>query len=104
MLYRLQNPAPGRPVTSPYGMRKHPISGAIRKHRGIDYGGTFDVLAAGDGVVHKISYNGNKKTGGGHVVILKHANDCYTVYYHGAQSTKLRVGERVVAGQFIYQS
>lgn len=104
MLYRLQNPAPGRPVTSPYGMRKHPISGAIRKHRGIDYGGTFDVLAAGDGVVQKVSYNGNKRTGGGHVVIIKHANDCYTVYYHGAQATKLRVGERVVAGQFIYKS
>ena len=104
MLYRLSNPAPGRPVTSPYGMRKHPITGAIRKHRGIDYGGTFDVLSAGDGIVRKISYNGNKRTGGGHVVIIKHANDCYTVYYHGAHKTALRKGQRVKKGDLIYLS
>jgi hypothetical protein len=85
-------------------MRKHPITGAIRKHRGIDYGGTFDVLSAGDGIVHKISYNGNKRTGGGHVVIIKHANDCYTVYYHGAHKTALRKGQRVKTGEFIYKS
>jgi murein DD-endopeptidase MepM/ murein hydrolase activator NlpD len=102
---KLYNPAPGRKVTSPYGPRRHPISGAIgQMHRGIDYGGVFDVLSAGDGIVHKISYNGNKKTGGGHVVIIKHATKLFTVYYHGAHVTKLRVGERVKAGQFIYRS
>jgi len=85
-------------------MRKHPISGANQKHRGIDYGGTFDVLSAGDGVVHKISYNGNKRTGGGHVVIIKHANDCFSVYYHGAHRTRLNVGDRVRAGQIVYRS
>jgi murein DD-endopeptidase MepM/ murein hydrolase activator NlpD len=102
---RLSNPAPGRRITSPYGPRVHPITGQVgRKHRGIDYGGTFDVLSAGDGIVHKISYNGNKRTGGGHVVIIKHANDLYTVYYHGAHRTGLRVGERVTVGQFVYRS
>jgi murein DD-endopeptidase MepM/ murein hydrolase activator NlpD len=102
---RLSNPAPGRRITSPYGPRVHPITGQVgRVHRGIDYGGTFDVLSAGDGIVHKISYNGNKRTGGGHVVIIKHANDLYTVYYHGAHRTGLRVGERVTAGQFVYRS
>jgi len=104
MLYRLSQPAPGRPITSPYGMRRHPISGAMRKHRGIDYGGTFDVLSAGDGVVHKVSYNGNKRTGGGHVVIIKHANDCFTVYYHGAHRTRLPEGARVKTGDLIYRS
>jgi murein DD-endopeptidase len=102
---KLYNPAPGRRVTSPYGPRRHPISGAIGKmHRGIDYGGTFDVLSAGDGIVHKISYNGNKKTGGGHVVIIKHATKLFTVYYHGAHATRLKVGDRVKAGDFIYRS
>ena len=105
MLYRLSNPAPGRPVTSPYGPRRHPISGQLGKmHRGIDYGGTFDVLSAGDGVVHKVSYNGNKRTGGGHVVIIKHATDCFTVYYHGAYKSPLKVGQRVSAGDVIYRS
>lgn len=102
---RLSNPAPGRPITSPYGPRTHPITGQVgRLHRGIDYGGTFDVLAAGDGIVTRVSYNGNKRSGGGHVVIIKHANDLYTVYYHGAHRTALRVGERVTAGQFVYRS
>ena len=105
MLYRLQNPAPGRPVTSPYGPRRHPISGQPGKmHRGIDYGGVFDVLSAGDGVIHKVSYNGNKRTGGGHVVIIKHATDCFTAYYHGAYKTPLKVGQRVEAGDVIYRS
>jgi murein DD-endopeptidase MepM/ murein hydrolase activator NlpD len=102
---KLYNPAPGRKITSPYGPRRHPISGAIGKmHRGIDYGGTFNVISAGDGIVHKVSYNGNKRTGGGHVVIIKHATRLFSVYYHGAQATGLKVGDRVKAGQFIYRS
>lgn len=99
----LQNPAPGRPVTSPYGYRIHPISKKRKLHRGTDYGGTFDVLAAGDGVVSFISYNGNKRTGGGHVVKIDHG-DCVTVYYHGREATHLRVGQRVQAGDKIYFS
>jgi murein DD-endopeptidase MepM/ murein hydrolase activator NlpD len=102
---KLFNPAPGRPVTSPYGPRRHPITGQLGKmHRGIDYGGTFDVLSAGDGIVHKVSYNGNKINGGGHVVIIKHATNLFTVYYHGAHATSLKVGDRVRKGQFIYRS
>jgi murein DD-endopeptidase MepM/ murein hydrolase activator NlpD len=102
---KLYNPAPKRPITSPYGPRRHPITGEVgRMHRGIDYGGTFDVLAAGDGIVHKISYNGNKRSGGGHVVILKHGTRLFTVYYHGAHRTRLNVGDRVKAGDVIYRS
>jgi len=102
---KLYNPAPKRPVTSPYGPRKHPITGQIGKmHRGIDYGGTFDVLAAQDGIVHKVSYNGNKKTGGGHVVIIKHGTKLFTVHYHGAHKTHLKKGDRVMAGDVIYRS
>lgn len=102
---RLQHPAPKRPVTSPYGPRRHPITGEVgRMHRGIDYGGTFNVLAAGDGVVHKVSYNGNPRTGGGHVVIIKHGTRFFTVYYHGAHRTHLNKGDRVKAGDFIYRS
>ena len=99
----LYNPAPGRPVTSPYGYRIHPISKVRKLHRGTDYGGTFDVLAAGDGVVSFISYNGNKRTGGGHVVKIDHG-DCVTVYYHGREATHLKIGQRVKAGDKIYVS
>jgi murein DD-endopeptidase MepM/ murein hydrolase activator NlpD len=101
---KLSNPAPGRPITSPYGPRRHPITGELgRLHRGIDYGGRFRVLAAGPGVVSKISYNGNKTSGGGHVVIIDHG-EIHTVYYHGATRTALKVGDRVNTGDFIYLS
>ena len=100
---KLVCPAPGRKITSPYGPRIHPISRQVGKmHRGIDYGGQFNVVSAGDGIVTKVSYNGNKRTGGGHVVIIKHANNLFTVYYHGRERTKLKVGDRVIAGQFVY--
>lgn len=98
---RLNNPAPGRPVTSPYGMRKHPITGAWKKHHGTDYGGTFKVLCAGDGIVNHIGWS---PRGGGHVVIIKHATNLYTVYYHGREKTGLRKGERVRAGDLVYTS
>jgi len=100
---KLVCPAPGQKITSPYGPRIHPISRQVGKmHRGIDYGGQFNVVSAGDGIVTKVSYNGNKRTGGGHVVIIKHANNLFTVYYHGRERTKLKVGDRVIAGQFVY--
>ena len=100
---KLVCPAPGQKITSPYGPRIHPISKQVGKmHRGIDYGGQFNVVSAGDGIVTKVSYNGNKRTGGGHVVIIKHANNLFTVYYHGREATKLKVGDRVIAGQFVY--
>lgn len=89
---------------SPYGMRKNPVTGVYKKHRGVDVGGTFPVTSAGEGIVTKVSYNGNKRSGGGHVVIIKHATNLFTVYYHGAQATKLKVGDRVKAGDFIYTS
>lgn len=104
---KLQNPWPSdRTINSGsyYGTRKNPVTGQIKKHRGVDVGGTFPVTAAGDGIVKKVSYNGNKRTGGGHVVIIEHGPRLYTVYYHGREATKLKVGQRVKAGDFIYTS
>lgn len=99
---KIYNPAPGRPITSPYGPRTHPITGQKGKmHHGIDYGGSFNVLAAQDGIVEHIGWS---PKGGGHVVILKHASDFYTVYYHGAHKTPLKKGDRVKAGDFIYRA
>lgn len=99
---KIYNPAPGRKVTSDYGPRTHPITGQKGKmHHGIDYGGTFNVLAAQDGIVEHIGWS---PRGGGHVVILKHGTRFYTVYYHGAHKTPLKKGDRVKAGDFIYRA
>jgi murein DD-endopeptidase MepM/ murein hydrolase activator NlpD len=98
---KLINPAPGRPVTSPYGWRIHPITKKRAFHRGTDFGGTFDVLAAAPGTVAHIGWS---PKGGGHTVIIEHERDLYTVYYHGAHRTKLNVGARVNTGDLIYRS
>jgi len=100
---RLSNPWPAdRSINkhSPYGWRIHPISGKRKFHQGVDVAGSFPVTAAGDGVVGHIGFS---RTGGGHVVGIDHGA-VWTFYYHGAQATKLKKGQRVEAGDFIYIS
>jgi hypothetical protein len=99
---KLINPAPGRKVTSPYGPRTHPITGQSGKmHHGIDFGGSFDVLAAGDGIINHVGWS---PKGGGHVVIIQHATKLFTVYYHGKHATRFKVGDRIKAGEVVYKS
>jgi len=83
-----------------YGMRRHPISGRIAKHRGVDVGGKYPVTAAGPGVISHIGWS---PTGGGHVVGINHGK-IYTYYYHGAHRTNLKKNQRVNTGDFIYTS
>lgn len=99
---KLQNPWPdGKRVTSPFGPRRDPISGKPGTiHRGVDVAGRFPVTAAGPGIVVHIGYSPN---GGGNVVIIDHGS-IHTVYYHGRTKTELKKGQRVDAGQFIYES
>ena len=100
---RLQAPWPAdRSINknSPYGWRVHPISGKRKFHQGVDVAGSFPVTAAGDGVVGHIGFS---RTGGGHVVGIDHGA-VWTFYYHGAQATRLRRGQRVEAKDFIYTS
>jgi murein DD-endopeptidase MepM/ murein hydrolase activator NlpD len=95
---RLSSPAPGRRITSPYGPRRHPITGQLGKmHRGIDYGGRFEVLSAGHGVVAREGFD----RGAGNWVVIDHGS-VHTVYYHGAERTRLKRGDRVQAGDFIF--
>jgi hypothetical protein len=100
---RLVQPWPDGHTINPngkYGMRRHPITGRQAKHRGIDVAGVFPVTSAGPGVVAHIGWS---PRGGGHVVIIDHGQ-VHTAYYHGAHRTRLRVGQRVEAGDFIYTS
>jgi hypothetical protein len=100
---KLVNPWPAdRRVTSGYGPRRHPISGKPGvMHRGVDVSGRYSVTSAGEGIVHSKGYNAK---GGGHWVKIDHGSGVYSVYYHGAQATKLNKGDRVEAGTFIYTS
>jgi len=56
---------PGESIRSEWGMRKHPITGKRKKHRGVDVGYNGYIYAPADGtVVHK-GASLNKRTGGG---------------------------------------
>jgi murein DD-endopeptidase MepM/ murein hydrolase activator NlpD len=101
---RLLKPWPDPHKVNPngrYGNRRHPISGRTQKHRGLDVGYNGFIYAPADGdVVHK-GVNLNKKTGGGYTLIVKHASDLYTVYYHLREPSSLAVGAKVRLGDIL---
>ena len=72
---KLSNPWPaGETIRSVADgvMRKHPITGRRKKHRGVDVGYNGPIYAPADGkVVHK-GASLNKRTGGGYTLILEH--------------------------------
>jgi hypothetical protein len=69
----------------------------------VDYGGSFPVLSAGDGVVAAIGAN-MSRTGFGHWVRINHGSGIFTFYAHGAHATRLRRGQRVRAGDLIFRA
>jgi murein DD-endopeptidase MepM/ murein hydrolase activator NlpD len=101
---RLLKPWPDPHTVNPngkYGNRRHPISGRIKKHRGLDVAYSGLIYAPADGeVVHKGAAL-NKRTGGGYTLIVKHAPDLYTVYYHLREPSKLAVGAKVRTGDVL---
>ena len=102
---KLQPPWPAKysiNARSPYGPRKHPITGRVKMHHGVDVAmpvGTELVAPADGEVVHKGS-----GASGGFTLIVKHAADLYTVYYHLAKPSMLSKGAQVRAGQLIAYS
>jgi murein DD-endopeptidase MepM/ murein hydrolase activator NlpD len=101
---RLLKPWPDPYTVNPngkYGNRRHPITGRIKKHRGLDvaYSGLIYAPANGE-VVHKGAAL-NKSTGGGYTLIVKHAADLYTVYYHLREPSELAVGAKVSTGEVL---
>lgn len=85
-------------VTSDYGTRVVPTSGASSNHKGIDIGaaGGADIVAAADGTVKAASYS----SAAGNYVMIDHGGGLYTVYMH-ASSLLVSQGQTVTAGQVI---
>ena len=87
---------------SPYGWRVHPITRKRTFHHGVDVAlpiGT-PLTAPADGVVvHK-----GVSPSGGNTLIIKHADDLYTVYYHLQKPSHRGLPELVKAGDLIAYS
>ena len=74
----MKTPINGAKLSSPFGMRKHPIDGYNKMHRGTDFAAPTGtpIMASGDGVVKKAGWCG----GGGNCVKIKHNSTYQTVY------------------------
>jgi murein DD-endopeptidase MepM/ murein hydrolase activator NlpD len=88
-------------ITSPFGIREHPILGDHRLHAGVDLGvpiGTL-VRAAGSGVVRRAGSD----SANGRAIVLDHGRGVVTIYCHN-EELLVREGQRVTRGQVIARS
>ena len=96
----MKTPINGARLSSPFGMRKHPIDGFNKMHRGTDFAapkGT-PIMASGDGIIKKAGWCG----GGGNCVKIKHNSTYQTVYAHMSKFARgIKAGVRVKQGQTI---
>ena len=96
----MKTPINGARLSSSFGMRKHPILGYNKMHKGTDFAapeGT-PIMASGDGVIMKAGWCG----GGGNCVKIKHNKTYQTIYAHMKNFSKLAIpGNRIKQGQII---
>jgi murein DD-endopeptidase MepM/ murein hydrolase activator NlpD len=92
---------PSAPVTSAFGVRRHPILGGRRLHAGIDLGvpaGT-EVRAAAAGIVRRASEDAVS----GLALVIDHGSGVTTAYLHNAE-LRVRKGDRVSQNQVVARS
>ena len=96
----MKTPINGAKLSSAFGMRKHPIDGYNKMHRGTDFAapkGT-PIMASGDGIVVRARWCG----GGGYCIKIKHNSTYSTIYAHMSKFAKgIRKKVRVKQGQII---
>jgi len=96
----MKTPINGARLSSSYGMRKHPIDGFNKMHRGTDFAapkGT-PIMASGNGIIKKVGWCG----GGGNCIKIKHNSTYETVYAHMSKFARgIKNGVRVKQGQTI---
>ncbi len=93
-------PIDGARISSRYGMRRHPVQGYNKMHRGLDFAAPTGtpIMAAGDGIVEYAGRNG----GYGNYIRIRHPNEYKTVYGHMSRYAKgMRSGARVRQGDTI---
>ena len=96
----MKTPINGARLSSSFGMRKHPILGYNKMHRGTDFAapeGT-PVMASGTGKIVRAKWCG----GGGTCIKIKHNSTYSTVYAHLKSFAKgIRLGKKVKQGSII---
>jgi murein DD-endopeptidase MepM/ murein hydrolase activator NlpD len=96
----MKTPINGARLSSSFGMRKHPILGYNKMHRGTDFAAPSGtpIMASGSGTVTRARWCG----GGGNCVKIKHNSTYETIYAHMKAFAKgIREGRKVKQGQII---
>ena len=96
----LKTPLDGARISSNYGMRKHPISGFNKMHKGVDFAAPSGtpIYAGGNGVIEYIGRNG----GYGKYIRIRHNNGYKTAYAHLSNyKSGIAKGVRVNQGEVI---
>ena len=94
----MRTPVDGARMSSGFGMRRHPVLGFSRMHKGVDFsaGTGTPILAAGGGTVSFAGWHG----GHGQYVMIRHNKDLATAYAHMSR-INVRPGQKVRQGQSI---
>ena len=96
----MKTPINGARLSSSFGMRKHPIDGYNKMHRGTDFAAPMGtpIMASGSGIITRARWCG----GGGNCVKIKHNSTYETVYAHMKSfGSGIKEGVRVKQGQII---
>ena len=96
----MKTPINGARLSSAFGMRKHPIDGYNKMHRGTDFAAPMGtpIMASGSGVIIKARWCG----GGGNCIKIKHNSTYQTIYAHMKNFSRgIKEGVRVKQGQII---
>lgn len=92
-------------ITSPFGMRIHPVTKVKKMHNGIDLvatnngktGQVDDIMAHTGGTVYAVGYGDSA----GNYIKIKVADGSIMVYYHLEAKPKFKKGDVIKTGQVI---
>lgn len=96
----MRTPIDGARLSSGFGMRKHPILGYTKMHKGTDFAARTGtpIMAAGDGVVEFVG----RKGAYGKYIRIRHNSALKTAYAHLSKYARgMKSGARVKQGQTI---
>ena len=96
----MKTPINGARLSSPFGVRKHPILGYNKKHTGTDFAAPLGtpIMASGTGTIIKAQWCG----GGGNCIKIKHNSTYSTIYAHLSKfAGGIKSGTKVKQGKII---
>ena len=96
----MKTPINGARLSSRFGMRKHPILGYNKMHKGTDFAAPSGtpIMASGSGTITRARWCG----GGGNCVKIRHNSTYETIYAHMKNFAKgIKEGRKIKQGQII---